>query len=172
VQGNRQLDHCSSFPDVALRSTGVDMHGNLGDAEFRAINASPEIGNDAGFTPENGSDADDWFPDVAHDLLGDVDTGLQLHLLTGFSLSSCYAYVCKNPRNRRPVPERMLRALFKSDSGRAWHAAYMGRVNAPFWNDYQEAMKLMAFMRAGGWKLEGAGSGNIERVNLSATKVD
>lgn len=133
------------------------MHGNLGDAEFRANNSTPEIGNDAGFTPENESDADGWFPNVARDLLGTNDTGMQLHLLTGLPLSSCYGYVCNDPKKRRPVSERLLRALFKGNNGQAWLAAYMKRaIGAPFWGDYEEAMRLVAFMKAGGWKREGA----------------
>lgn len=138
------------------------MHGKIGDAEFHATNATPEIGNDSGFTPECESNPYEWFPAAARDLLGDKDTGLLLHLESGFPLSSCYAYVKKE--QPRAVPDNLIRKLIHSDHGEPWHRAYMHGCKAQWWVKQQTERRLAELARSIFAELrnelEGAGNGS------------
>lgn len=118
------------------------------------------IGNGSEFanTLTNESGGDGWFYDAARGLLGDVDTGLLLHYATGYPQSSCYRYVKKDPGKRVPPPEHMLRALIYPESGEPWLHAFMGGCNSQWWRRHKEALRLLAFMEAGGWKLMGLGN--------------
>jgi len=114
------------------------MGRTLIDAEFRARNSTLENGS---ITPASESDPDAWFYDASRVLLGN-DAGLQLHYLTGYPQSSCYAYVAKNAAKRRPPPEHLLRKLFHSDAGEPWHNAFMHGCKAQWWLDVQDALKI------------------------------
>ncbi len=118
------------------------MDWKVGDADFYSTNATPEIGSDSGFTPGCGSDPDEWFPSAARDLLGEKDTGLMLHIESGFPLSSCYAYVKKE--QPRAVPDNLVRKLIHSDRGEPWHRAYMHGCKAKWWINRERERKLAA----------------------------
>lgn len=118
------------------------MDGKIGDAEFYATNATPEIGSDSGFAPACESDPDEWFYEAARDLLGVKDTGQLLHITSGHPLSSCYAYTTENAAKRRRPPDHLVRQLIHSDHGEPWHRAYMAGCRAKWWTERESERRL------------------------------
>lgn len=124
------------------------MHGNVAGAGNAAITATPAIGSEFGNTLTSGSDRDSWFYNAAQGLLGDKDTGLHLHYLTGYPQSSCYAYVAKNPEKRRPPPEHLLWVIFRSDQGEPWVRAFMAGCTAKWWLGWMDIEQRERKLRA------------------------
>lgn len=119
------------------------MTGTISNAEIAATNITLENGSGPLATLTSESDPDAWFFDAAQVLLG-KDAGLHLHYLTGYPQSTCYAYVAKDPRKRRPPPEHLLRVLCHSDQGEPWHDAFMHECKARWWIARQSERKLAA----------------------------
>jgi hypothetical protein len=112
------------------------MHGNISRQQIAAIKATPAVGN---VTPA--CESEDWFYPAAMQLLG-KDAGLQLHYITGYPQSSCYAYVAHNPDSRRKVPEHFLRVLFASSEGEPFFLAFMQSNKSTWWGEYRRAIVL------------------------------
>lgn len=117
------------------------MHGFDRRAGSSAICSSPGTGID--LVPETGanpgSGSDDWFYEVAVAVFGRKDTGHLLHLATGWPRTSCYAFVARDPEQRRKLPEEFLRILFRSDHGAPFHDAFMSGGTSKWWSDHQRA---------------------------------
>lgn len=126
------------------------MHGIVQGTGNGAIEATPDIGSEIGNAPTSGSDPDEWFPQAAWCLLGTKDTGQLLHYATGkvYPLSSCYAYVAKDPDKRRAVPDHLIRKLIHSEQGEPWHNAYMGGCRAKWWVKRKAERRLAELARS------------------------
>lgn len=110
------------------------MHGNLSADQEAAISVTLGTGDEI-----LGCESDDWFVFAAWTILGTKDAGAQLNLITGWPLSSCYAFTAKDPnKRRRPSPE-FLRLLFRSEHGAPFHAAFMHGCKACWWLDREAA---------------------------------
>ena len=90
--------------------------------------------------PANGFDPEEWFFPAAMDILGDKQTGFQLHLLTAYPLSSCGYYVAREADKRRPAPDNLVRRLIHSEQGEPWHRAYMDGCKAQWWLNHQRRL--------------------------------
>lgn len=118
-----------------------------------AISSAPESGIDPvpDPGPNSGSGTDDWFYDCAVAVFGAKETGLHLHLATGWPRTSCYAFVARDPDQRRKPSPEFLRILFRSDHGQPFHDAFMHGCTARWWLDHQRSMRLASaaerFMR-------------------------
>lgn len=106
-----------------------------------AISVGPGNGIDpvpeAGANPGTGTD--DWFYDCAVAVFG-KEPGQQLHLATGWPRTSCYAFVARDPAQRRKLHPDFLRILFRSDHGKPFRDAFMHGCEAEWWVDEQEAV--------------------------------
>lgn len=106
-----------------------------------AIDAGSESGialsPEAGPNPECGTD--DWFVLCAWAVFGRTDTGMQLHLATGWPRTSCYAFVAKDPEQRRKPNSDFLRILFRSNHGKPFRDAFMEGCTADWWSEEQRA---------------------------------
>lgn len=126
------------------------MHGTIPLAVQAAISSSPGSGIDAvpeaGLNPGSGTD-DDWFYNVAVTVFGGKETGLHLHLATDWPRTSCYAFVAREPSQRRKPPVEFLRILFRSAHGQPFHAAFMHGCEAPWWADLQRDRHNAAELR-------------------------
>jgi len=110
------------------------MHGNLPAEELAATAVTLGNGDEI-----LASESDDWFVFAAWTILGTKDAGSQLNLITGWPLSSCYAFTAKDPnKRRRPSPE-FLRRLFRTEHGAPFHAAFMSGCNAAWWIEREAA---------------------------------
>jgi hypothetical protein len=89
--------------------------------------------------PGNGFDPDEWFCPAAITILG-KQAGLQLHLLTGYPLSSCGYYLARDSDKRRPAPDHLVRKLIHSEQGEPWHRAYMHGCKAQWWLNQQRRL--------------------------------
>lgn len=122
------------------------MHGNLPSGSAAAIYSSPGTGIDP--VPEPGaipgSGIDDWFYGVAVAIFGDKETGHLLHLATGWPRTSCYAFVARDPDQRRKPSPEFLRILFRSDHGRPFFRAFMHGSDARWWRDLERAERIAA----------------------------
>jgi hypothetical protein len=121
------------------------MHAPLPKGSGVAISIGPGTGIDpvpeAGANPGNGID-DDWFYPVAIDVFGSKDTGNLIHLATGWPRTSCYAFVAREPSQRRKPSPEFLRILFRSNHGQPFHAAFMHGCEAQWWRDLQDERKI------------------------------
>jgi hypothetical protein len=128
------------------------MHQPLSKAQIAAINAAPESGIDR--RPESGlriempvpeagaKGSDDWFYGCATAVFGNKETGQLLHLATGWPRTSCYAFVTRDPGQRRKPPVEFLRILFRSDHGAPFHDAFMDGCNAAWWLDREREAEV------------------------------
>lgn len=115
----------SSFPTPASESRNRDSH------------AEPR--------PGRGTEcSDDWFYAVAIAVFGDKETGGLLHLATGWPRTSCYAFVARDPDQRRKPSPEFLRILFRSEHGQPFHDAFMHGSTARWWLDRQRDARLAA----------------------------
>lgn len=110
------------------------MHGNLPAEELAATAVTLGNGDEI-----LASESDDWFVFAAWTILGTKDAGSQLNLITGWPLSSCYAFTAKDPKKRRRPSEEFLRLLFRTEQGAPFHAAFMSGCSASWWLDLQAA---------------------------------
>ena len=118
------------------------MHGSLPIAASVAANPSPASGSECAPEGKNGGDFEntpgcgsDWFFDAAITICGKKDPGFQLHLYTGWPLTSCRYFVAHDPEHRRKPSPGFLRALFHSRYGGPFHRAYMSGCTAPWYVD-------------------------------------
>lgn len=129
------------------------MHGTLSAAQSATIEASPGVGilpvPKTGANPGSGTDAEfDWFYDCAVAVFGAKETGYHLHLATGWPRTSCYAFVARDPEQRRKVNVEFLRVLFRSNHGRPFFDAFMHGSEAQWWGDLDRAQRLAAAIDA------------------------
>lgn len=117
------------------------MFTTISERRGAATNATPANGSE--HTPAEparpstlarGSDRHEWFYTAACSLLG-KDPGLQLHLLTGYPVSSCSAYVHNEWSKRRRPPEHFIRAVCHLHDERGFFDAFMAECAAPWWLD-------------------------------------
>lgn len=73
----------------------------------------------------SGSGNEDWFYDAAIAICGGKDAGYQLHLFTGWPLTSCRYFMLRDPGRRRKPPAEFLRILFRSPHGEPFFRAFM-----------------------------------------------
>lgn len=97
---------------------------------------------EAGPNPGSGIDDDDWFYGAAVTVFGSKDTGQHLHLATGWPRTSCYAFVARDPEQRRKVPSEFLRVLFRSPHGAPFHRAFMHGCTARWFLDQQRCADI------------------------------
>jgi hypothetical protein len=109
-----------------------------------SISSTPACGMDA--VPETGPNpgcgTDDWFYPVAVAVFGTKETGQLLHLATGWPRTSCYAFVARDPDQRRKPAPDFLRILFRSEHGRPFFLAFMDGSDAAWWRDHQRSIRL------------------------------
>lgn len=112
------------------------MHGNLPIAAAVARDVGPVSGSDllpeARAIPGNGSE---WFYEAALAICGVKDPGYQLHLFTGWPVSSCRAFVARDADQRRKPSAEFLRILFRSEHGEPFFRAFMHNCNARWFTD-------------------------------------
>lgn len=123
------------------------MHGTLPVAASAAIEAGPENGiirvPEPGANPGNGTDDEfDWFYDVAVAVFGSKETGYHLHLASGWPRTSCYAFVARDPEQRRKVNVEFLRVLFRSEHGQPFFRAFMHGSEARWFKDLERAERI------------------------------
>lgn len=115
---------------------------------------APENGTrsipEAGANPGNGTD--DWFYRCAVTVFGAKETGQLLHLATGWPRASCYAFVARDPLQRRKPNPEFLRVLFQSAHGEPFHNAFMHGSTAPWWLNQQRQLRNAS--KIDGLKLE------------------
>lgn len=102
---------------------------------------------DAGSNPGSGTADEDWFFNVAVAVFGRTETGMQLHLATGWPRTSCYAFVARERDQRRKPSPEFLRILFRSEHGAPFHDAFMSGSKARWWLDRQRDVRLAAASR-------------------------
>jgi hypothetical protein len=118
------------------------MFTTISERRGSATKATPASGSEdapsltaQSSTLASGSDRHEWFYAAACSLLG-KDPGLQLHLLTGYPVSSCSAYVHNEwPKRRRP-PEHFIRTACHLPNERGFFDAFMHDCAAPWWLDF------------------------------------
>lgn len=101
----------------------------------RAIPATPEPESETSNTLASGNE---WFYEAATEILGG-EAGLQLHYITGYPASSCYAYVAHDSAKRRRPPEHFFRTLFSKDQGEPFFNAFMASCKARWWSEREYA---------------------------------
>lgn len=72
-------------------------------------------------------------------MFGAKETGLHLHLATGWPRTSCYAFMARDPDQRRKPSPEFLRILFRSDHGEPFFLAFMHGCDAKWWREYERA---------------------------------
>jgi hypothetical protein len=121
------------------------MHGHLPSSPPSAISSTPgtgiELVPEAGANPGTGTD--DWFYDCAIAVFG-KEAGQQLHLATDWPRTSCYAFVARDPAQRRKLHPDFLRILFQSEHGQPFHDAFMAGCTASWWLDRERDERLAA----------------------------
>lgn len=115
------------------------MRTASGNAGRVAIKVAPAVGSECRATLGSGSDNPEWFYEAAQSLLG-KDAGQQLHLITGYPLSSCYAYTARNAEERRRPPEHFLRRLFHKPQGEPFLNAFMDGCG--WWRDRERVASI------------------------------
>lgn len=121
----------------------------LGNVQARSVETiCSTSGNGIDAVPEPGAilgnGTDDWFYGVAVTVFGTKETGAHLHLATGWPRTSCYAFVARDPDQRRKPPSEFLRILFCSDHGQPFFNAFMHGSNADWWGSMQRALRIAA----------------------------
>lgn len=111
------------------------MHGNLPIAAAIASGVGIASDTDSDFAIASDSECRDWFYEAACDICGRKDAGYQLHLFTGWPLSSCRKFVAHDPAHRRRASPEFLRVLFRSKHGRPFWNAFMHGCDAEWYAD-------------------------------------
>lgn len=109
------------LPLAAARAIGGTL-GSESEEPAGAPNKSTTLASE--------SNPHEWFYRAACALLG-KDPGLQLHILTGYPVSSCSAYAHHDAQKRRRPPEHFIRAICHAEQG--FFDAFMGECHAPWW---------------------------------------
>ena len=117
------------------------MGQNLSPSGANAICST--LGNKGNSSNTLATENEDWFAPVAWEILG-KEAGLHLHYITGWPLSSCYAFVAKDAEKRRKLHHQFLRALLHSDQGEPFHTALMDGCTAPWWLEMQHQRRVGA----------------------------
>lgn len=112
------------------------MHGHLPHAHQRARTLTIGCGSESTV----GCDSDNWFSELAIDLLG-KDAGFGLHLTTGAPEGSCYKYAAK--KEPRHPPANILRLCLRSDGGWQWLCGVMEGSAAPWWIELNAVRDLL-----------------------------
>lgn len=119
------------------------MRAELPTKRSPSIIPAPKSGIDdvpeTGANPGNGISDDDWFMPVALAVFGGKEAGLHLHLATRWPRTSCYAFVARDPDQRRKPPVQFLRILFRSDHGAPFLRAFMRGCDAKWWIEHERA---------------------------------
>lgn len=106
-----------------------------------AMAAAPASGSELCFTP--GSESE-WFFDAVIAICGRKDPGYQLHLFTGWPLSSCRAFCARDACQRRKPSPDFLRLLLRSAHGGPFFAALMDGSAARWYADLRDAERQAA----------------------------
>jgi hypothetical protein len=116
------------------------MRAASGNVERIAIRVPPAAGSERGTTLGSGSSDPEWFYNAAQSLLG-KDAGQQLHYITGYPPSSCYAYTARNADERRRPNENFLRRLFHHPGyGKPFLNAYMH--GCEWWGEHERITSI------------------------------
>lgn len=102
-------------------------------ADARELAAASD--SDQDFSAASGSEYREWFYPAVLQICGRKDPGYQLHLYTGWPLSSCRKYCARDALQRRGVSEEFLRILFRSRHGGPFFRAFMAGCTAPWFAD-------------------------------------
>lgn len=122
---------------------GSVMNITLLSTRNAATTATPASGSEARKTLASESDNCDWLFDAAWAVLG-KEPGSALHHITGYPLSSCSAYVAKDPAKRRTPPDHFVRRLIRSRQGGPFLRAYMHGCQAEHWIAIERAERVAA----------------------------
>lgn len=137
------------------------MHGNVTRNGKHATKAN---GTSAAHETTDGKSAVDdenWFSEGVHCLIPHKP-GTVLHLTTGLGDERlCQRYAAGHVK----PPAYFFRRLLRTPGGLGWLRVAMSGSEERWWSDVEEGLRLLAFMRAGGWKREGlanAGSNDCD----------
>jgi hypothetical protein len=115
------------------------MHGTLSPASAVARVVASDSGSDAFPEPEifseSGSEDRGWFYDAALQICGTKDPGYQLHLFTGWPLTSCRYFMLRDADQRRKPSPEFLRILIRSRHGEPFFRAFMHGCDARWFTD-------------------------------------